>query len=228
MSGLRQLARVELRRSWVTMIVLGLLAGIGAGAALAAVQVARRSSTAYARLEAASGAPDAVVLGLVGGVEDEVPKLPQVEKIWAGRTGIAQLQGDAVRFLGIIAGRSAPPDGLFTPIIVEGRDLDPTADDELLLTERIQKVSGLRVGDELSMKFLTADEVAQFDTGFGEPDGPLIRMKVVGIVRAALGAGANGPETFSTTALARRIDAAGASFPTWLVKLKHGAADVPA
>jgi hypothetical protein len=169
-----------------------------------------------------------VVLGISGGVEDEVPKLPQVDKLWAGRTGIGRLQGDAVTFVGVIAGESPPPKGLFTPIIVEGRNLDPKADNELLLTERIQKISGLRVGDELPMKFLTADQVAQFDTGFGEPGGPSIRMKVVGVVRAALGAGANGPETFSTPALARRIDAANSSFPTWLVKLKHGAADLPA
>jgi hypothetical protein len=210
------------------MIVLGLLAGIGAGVALSAVQVARRSSTAYARLEAASGAPDAVVLGISGGVDDEVTKLPEVDRIWAGRTGIGQIQGDAVTYVGIIAGESPPPKGLFTPIIVEGRNLDPKAENELLLTERIQKVSGLKVGDELPVKFLTAEEVAQFDTGFGEPDGPSIRMKVVGILRAALGAGANGPETFSTPAWARRVDAARASFPTWLVKLKRGAADVPA
>ena len=142
MSGLRHLARVELRRSWVTMLVLGLLAGIGAGVALSAVQVARRSSTAYTRLEAASGAPDAVVLGIASGVADEVPKLPQVDKVWSGRTGIGQLQGDAVAFAGVIAGESQPPKGLFTPIIVEGRDLDPNADDELLLTERIQGLTG--------------------------------------------------------------------------------------
>src|SRR5262249_48863980 len=36
------------------------------------------------------------------------------------------------------------------------------------------------------------------------------------------------PETFSTPALARRVDAAGSSFPTWLVRLRHGAADLPA
>src|SRR5580765_6250605 len=148
MSGLHQLARVEARRSWVTMIVLGLLAGIGTGVALSAVQVARRSSTAYSRLEAASGAPDAVVLGISGGVDDEVAKLPQVDKIWTGRTGIGQLQGDAVAYAGVIAGESAPPKGLFTPIIIDGRDLDPEADDELLLTERIQKITGFQVGDE--------------------------------------------------------------------------------
>src|SRR6478672_10169678 len=101
MSALRHLARFELRRSWATMLVLGLLAGIGAGVALAAAQIARRSSTAYSRLEAASGAPDAVVLGTAGGVEDEVPRLPQVEKIWNGRTAIGELQGDAVTFVGI-------------------------------------------------------------------------------------------------------------------------------
>jgi hypothetical protein len=229
MSGLRALARFELRRAWATMLVFGLLAGLGAGIALASAQVARRSSTAYSRLEVASGAPDVVVLGIAGGVgDDDIATIPQVDKVWSGRTGIGALQGDAVTFVGIIAGRSRPPAGLFTPIVVEGRNLNPAADDELLLTERIQNVSGLHVGDELPLKFLKASEVAQFDTGFGEPEGPELRMKVVGVVRAALGAGSNGPETFSTPAFARRIDAGDASFPTWLVTLRRGAADVPA
>jgi hypothetical protein len=229
MSALRHLARFELRRSWATMLVLGLLAGIGAGVALSAGQVARRSSTAYERLEVESGAPDVVVLGIAGGVGDgDIAAIRQVDKVWSGRTGIGALEGDAVTFVGVIAGRSRPPAGLFTPIVVEGRNLNPRADDELLLTERIQEVSGLHVGDELPLTFLSAPQVAQFDTGFGEPQGPALRMKVVGVVRAALGAGSNGPETFSTPAFARRIDAGGASFPTWLVKLRHGSADVPA
>ena len=112
MSGLRLLARVELRRSWATMVVLGLLAGIGAGIALASVQVARRSSTAYERLEAASGAPDAIVLGIASGVDDDdLARLPEVDRIWSGRTGVGQVLGDRLNFLGVIAGNDAPPRG---------------------------------------------------------------------------------------------------------------------
>src|SRR5262245_45207736 len=143
MSGLRQLARVELRRAWTTMIVLGVLAGVGAGIALASVQVARRSSTAYARLEAASGAPDAIVLGIASGVDDDdLARLPEVDRVWAGRTGVGEIQGDRLNFLGVIAGNAAPPPGLFTPTIVDGRTLDASADDELLLTERIRDSTG--------------------------------------------------------------------------------------
>ena len=56
------LARAEARRTWRVLVALGLLAGAALGVALAATQVARRTTTAYDRLALASGAPDAVVL----------------------------------------------------------------------------------------------------------------------------------------------------------------------
>ena len=57
MTGIGLLARFEARHARRTMLVLGLLAGLGAGVAVAAGQVARRTSTARARLAAESGSP---------------------------------------------------------------------------------------------------------------------------------------------------------------------------
>ena len=185
MAGIRMLAWAELRRSWRTMVVFGLVVGIGFGCALAGMQLARRTSTAYARLEHAVRAPDAVVLatGADRGVE-RVAWLPQVDKVWRGVTAIGQLQGDAVVYAGVIASTEAPPPGLFRPIVVAGRVVDPDADDELVVTEHLAGIAGIAVGDELPLRFLTVEEVAQFDTGFGEPDGPRIRMRIVGVIRA--------------------------------------------
>src|SRR4051812_45290194 len=127
------LARIELRRAWRTMVVLGLLAGLGAGVALAAAQVARRSSTAYSRLERATGTPDAIVLGFENYDPAEIARLPQVRDAWMVETAIGQVEGDAVNFLGMFGGLREPPPGLFTPLVVDGRLADPEAADELLL-----------------------------------------------------------------------------------------------
>lgn len=219
------LARVELRRGWRTLVVLGLLAGLGLGGALAAGQLARRTSTAYERLEATSGTPDAVVLSTDrSGAARPIAGFREVARVWDGVTAIGLVEGDAVRYAGVFAGLAPPPPGLFTPLVVEGRALRPGADDELLVTERLAGLAGLQVGDELPVRFLTADEVAQFDTGFGTPDGPRIRMRIVGVIRAALGEGDAGPETFSTPAFARRLTAASSTFPTVLVRLREGEA----
>src|SRR5262249_50912856 len=161
--------------------------------------------TAYDRLEVESGGPDAIVLALANGVSENIPKLPQVERAWKAESAIGQLQGPAVIYVGVTAGESPPPPGLFTPIIVSGRDGNPEADDEIEVTEQIADLGHLHVGDVLPLKFLTESQIAQFDTGFGEPGGPAIRAKVVGIMRAAVGSGDNGSETFSTPAFARRV-----------------------
>src|SRR5436309_15996652 len=47
--AVRMWARSELGRRWKALVALGIIAGIAAGLALAAVAGARRTSTAYAR-----------------------------------------------------------------------------------------------------------------------------------------------------------------------------------
>src|SRR6476659_7523258 len=86
------LARAETRRAWRLLVALGLLAGVTLGVALAAAQVARRTSTAYDRLVEATGAPDAVVL-VFGNDRDahEVTQLPQVASSWQTTAGIARV-----------------------------------------------------------------------------------------------------------------------------------------
>ncbi len=226
-SGTALLARVELRRGWRTMVLLGVLAGLGGGVAIAAAQVARRTSTAYERLEAATGAPDAIVLSLSGASSDQIASLPGVAEAWDARTGTAQIGGDAVAFVSVAAGRQPPPDGLFRPIVVEGRAPDPAADDELLVSEDLARIAEVSVGDTLPLRFLTAEEITQFDTGFGEPDGPRIDMRIVGIVRGTLGRGGNAAGVFSTPAFAKRIDAADSAFSSVFVRLEDGTAGLP-
>src|SRR4051795_4793291 len=61
--AVRMWARSELGRRWKALVALGVIAGIAAGLALAAMAGARRTSTAYQRWRTATAAPDAIVFG---------------------------------------------------------------------------------------------------------------------------------------------------------------------
>lgn len=54
-------ATADVRRRWRSLVVLGVLAGITAGLAMAAFAGARRTDTALARLDKVTNAPDAIV-----------------------------------------------------------------------------------------------------------------------------------------------------------------------
>src|SRR3954452_23558714 len=61
--AVRMWARSELGRRWRSLVVLGVIAGLAAGLAMAGAAGARRTATAYDRWRAATAAPDAIVFG---------------------------------------------------------------------------------------------------------------------------------------------------------------------
>src|SRR5438445_10758781 len=65
-------ARSELRTRWRALVSLALIAGIGGGAAIAAVAGARRADSVYPRFRAATNAFDEVI-----GVSGDVPVAKQ-------------------------------------------------------------------------------------------------------------------------------------------------------
>src|SRR5438067_9503688 len=81
-AAVRMWARSELRQRWRALVALGVIAGLAAGLALAAMAGARRTSTAYSRWRTATAAPDALVFGTQVGLFDAdyspVLKLPEV------------------------------------------------------------------------------------------------------------------------------------------------------
>ena len=92
----RRAARVwagsELRRRWRSTVLLGLLAGITAGIALAATAGARRTDTAWDRLRAVTLASDAVAFPSNVGIDDadwsKVAQLPEVAALGGVRVPV--------------------------------------------------------------------------------------------------------------------------------------------
>lgn len=217
------LAGVELRRSWRTLVALGLLAGFAGAVVVGGLAVGRRTETAPARLRAAVHLDDARVL-VFGSREvgQQIAALPVVRTSWMVSSVVAQVEGADVAYTSISAG-PPPPRGLFSPVLVQGRRA--VAGDEVVAAEETADTFGLRVGSTLKLRLLTADQVAQFDTGFGEPAGAAIRVRVTGIVRLPTGGqglgGLIAPEAFDALYHSYSIG------PTVLLRLQRGARSAP-
>lgn len=185
------LARAELRTRWHGLVGLGLLLGLVGGIVLGAVAIADRTATAYARLAAATGLADAQALlpAAHTTVFDAVPHMPGVVGSWTPVTWVAQatkanqVATPEVRFESLSGGPDHPP-GLAAPVVIDGREPDPDAVDEILASEPAAAELGLEVGDEVILRLLLPQEIARFAQGFGEPDGGFARVRVVGITRA--------------------------------------------
>jgi hypothetical protein len=179
------LARVELRRTWRSLLVLGLLAGLTGALALAGLATARRTTTAHDRLLAATALDDARVL-LMGRPQagERIAGLPGVEAAWTASATVGQVRQDEVQYVAVTSGPPKPP-GLFTPVVVQGRAPADDAPLEVVVAESLAGYLDLRPGSTLPISLLAPEEVLQFDTGFGEPDGPPLDLQVTGVVRVA-------------------------------------------
>jgi hypothetical protein len=175
-------ARSEWRRRWRAILALGLLAGIAGAVLLAAAQLERRTATAYPRLQETTGLDDARLAIPPGPAGAQFAALPPVRSAWPGTLTVSQLDGPGVVYISIAAGPPRPPD-LLQPIVLSGRLPADDRPDEILLGEEMARQTGVGVGAELPLKMLTTEEFEQFDTGFGEPDGPRLSVRVVGIGR---------------------------------------------
>jgi len=178
--------RNEVARRWKTLVVLGVLAGLVGGLAVAAVAGARRTDTAYERFREATGRADAIVFGTLVGIfpADYTPvrNLPEVED--AGEFVLAPIGVEGFPTLGQLA----PNDErlyrtVASPLLVAGRLPDPRRADELVVNRNAAQQLGLGVGDHV--RILSSNE-----PGFGPSGslgaGPTVEATVVGVGDSAM------------------------------------------
>lgn len=188
-SAARLWARATVRARWRSLVVLGLLVGVTAGLALATVDGARRTATAFDRLDARENAPDAVAFpSQVGEFNPDWTTLetqPEVRAVlpWGLLFGVFTegrlAEEDGGGGAGIFAAlddRMMGPDN--RPVVVAGRMFDPSASDEMVVDARGARSLGLEVGDTVPIHFYGPDQ----EPGAGAPEGPAIDLRVVGLV----------------------------------------------
>jgi hypothetical protein len=166
------------------LVVLGLLAGITAALAVATFAGARRTDTALARLDKVTNAPDAIIFA--SQVHDFHPNWSRL----AARPEVAQLAVWDLFFCNIGGQEggvlmASAGDGWLSsidkPVVLAGRMFNPKADDEIVVNDELAAVEGVRVGDVLHVQAYALDQ----PQATGAPHGPMINLRVVGVVRTA-------------------------------------------
>lgn len=186
-------ARAQLRRRWVTLVAIGLLIGLAGAVVGSGAALTRRTATAYDRLERATLVPD---LQITLAADPDLASraaavVPGVSGVWVTRALVARVEGlPAVSYIGALQGHPVGSDpGAYTPVLVAGRFYDPDAQ-EAVLDERAAGRYGVHVGDLMPLRMLTQSDFNNFDTGFDEPGGPAVSVRITGLVRMA-GVGLN-------------------------------------
>jgi ABC-type lipoprotein release transport system permease subunit len=182
-------ARAELRRSWSSLLVMSLLAGLAAGAVVATVAGAVRAGSSVDRFEAATQTAHVTIftddhLGYhVGERLDDDPRV--AERAHVAVTMVApegQMPGlHAVTAVGSELG------GLqFEPWAVEGRLPGPGEVDAVALTEVTSQGLDLSVGDEIDLEYFDSATGLACRNGESEACDDLRSagtVRVVGVVR---------------------------------------------
>lgn len=226
LDAVRAVARAEWAGRRRSLLAVGLVAGLLGGLVVGGAGLARRTATAPERLAAEVAAGDALVTVFgQSPAAARIDALPEVERSWAAGLSVGRLEGPGVVYLGLLAGPERPP-GLFEPVLTEGRPPDPGAEDEALLLEPAADALGLGPGDVVTLAMLTAEEVSQFDVGFGDPDGPTVELTVTGVARIPPGTVESAVVLATPAFAARHGDVAAGSIR--FVALDRGRASVGA
>jgi hypothetical protein len=179
------LTRIELRRHWRALVLLGVITAGVVALTLACLAGAQRAETAFDRYLAEVRSPDAGAFGdpeaieaLAGvdGVEDVL------DMDLAAVSPVSGSPEDFYPFVSVEDG--AIPAKYYRLPVVEGRAADPAEPLEVALSERTARRLHVGVGDDLEVISFgpeTAESLGSPDEA--DPDGPTLSFRVVGLVR---------------------------------------------
>jgi len=252
-SAVRLWSRSELRRRWPALVLLGVLAGVAAGLAMAAADGAARTRSAYERMRAEYVAADAVFFPSQVRADVDSTRLEEIPEVeaWAGfASTVSAIDG-------VPGGSPLIPvgSGWFSTIergkVLAGRLPDPDRDDEAVINTAARDQGtelGLGLGSVLTWRNLSPADVAALgpdgppaDYDWSKATGPVTKLRIVGVVRLPM----ESVMSFASTPLllpgpgwakahllsgdaASSATGAQVNFFNAFVRLRHGAADVPA
>ncbi|MGH9275551.1 MAG: hypothetical protein ACRDZU_12970, partial [Acidimicrobiales bacterium] len=187
MNALVVWVRLELRRRVRSLAVLALLVALATATVLTAVAGARRGSTAIDRLLAETKPATIAVLPNEPGFDwDAVAAIPGVEAIARFPLSAYEVEGlpadEAVDFAWV---DPSIMDTIERPVVLEGRLADPSRDDEAVITGAFEGTYGKGVGDTVTIKLFTVEQLDASDLFAPEgAEGPRIEARIVGVVRS--------------------------------------------
>ena len=235
MDALGLIFRAELRRRWRSWLALAILIAVVGGVVMAAAAAGRRTATAFPTFERTHGYDFVVFNGA------PVPQLARYPSVASITTAPVAYNGQPVcacthpidnNNFNVVY---VPPRAQSRTVnLVAGRMPDPSSPDEVLASFNLQQDNGVHVGTVMRMRMYAASqsEAVNNATGAGpSPTGPFVSFHVVGIEAAVYEFQAGTTplyDVYTTPAFARSVLPKTTSGVIYLVKLRHGAADVDA
>jgi ABC-type lipoprotein release transport system permease subunit len=219
----------ELRSRWRAWLGLTLLVGLFAGAVTAAAAGARRTDTAYPRFLSWSKAPDLFIFSpsdesitFASLSAHELSTIPEVKQIASGASFSPLYPAD----VNLVAPATTDiPEAFFHRKMLAGREPRSDRADEVTISFQLAKVHHLGVGDVLHLQLPAP--------GAGEEPTPIpVALKVVGVDAAVSEfppqTGTGTDVAWATPAFYKANVDHLTSYPSTVLRLRHGARDVPA
>jgi hypothetical protein len=227
--------RSELRRRWRSWLVLVVLIAIVGGLALAAAAAGRRAASAFPRFVAAHGYDvyifnDKPLPGLA-----RLPGVASVTSLVIPGSGQPTCACTHAINTSVFYVNELTPTGLNRAVkLVAGRMPDPSSPDEVLASFTLQQDFGIQIGSSLRVPFYASSQRAALNNNGANvtvaPSGPTVTLHVVGIAAAEFefpsGTGTE-YDLFTTPAFARAVNHRTLEASVYLVRLRHGSADLP-
>ena len=185
------LAGLEIRRRWRRVVALVILVGAVGACVLAVVAGARRTSTSLERFRRQSRSADVELA--VG-----EPSAAQLRELDADKsvaaTAALRAYGIVLTGLPTLQALGVPVDATFGTVvdrgrIVDGRAVDPSAADEVVIGESLAAQLHAGVGGRLRAESYSPSQIAAVLGGAGDVGplaGPSVRLRIVGIERRPL------------------------------------------
>ena len=171
-------AKSTWRDSWRASVTLAVLIIATVAAVSATLTAATRSRDAFDRLRSETLASDATVNPIEDGAPraegqlreliDDIAKVDGVEAVGAEVELFVTPRSDYYPDYNLYTYASLEIDGaepMDVPVITEGRDVDPTHVDEVVLSERLAADLGVRSGDTINLSSMTSTWAELANTG---------------------------------------------------------------
>jgi FtsX-like permease family len=172
-------ARSDIRRRWLSLVVVGLLGALAVGSVLALVAGARRADRAVDRFLDAADTPELLAFmgnepsqELVNSLLDD-PRIARIERSEVVVIAPAPVVPGESGFTAVSAESSTG--GFGRPRLVSGRYPDAGAADEILVNERSASTFALRTGQRVTLRSIACY--------VGCPPEPIGEATIVGVVR---------------------------------------------
>jgi FtsX-like permease family len=230
LGALNLVFRAEARRRWRSWLALVVLIAIVGGVVLAAGAAGRRTATAFPHFVAAYGFDAAVYAGAPVPKGVKIPDVVSIKQLIGLDTGQPTCRCTHPIIptdFGVVFG--APS----VRKLVSGRLPNPAAPDEVLASFTLQQDAGVHLGSVIHVPLYAQSQTSAYNNATGvlpKPTGPTAALRVVGFEATEYefpSGDTPSYDLYTTPAFARTVIPHTAYGYVYLVKLRHGAADLP-